>query len=450
MPTPPTATKHYTDRIEIVLDLVRSLSQAAKPDEVLRVFATGMVQLNGPSGFISLSCRDTEPGEYRITRLLTDDNVLEIHKIDPWGVINRPKAYTGGLLGQIIAADRPTVINDLNVTDDPVLGHAVEHYRSLLAVPLFEKGEALNWGIQLRREPDAFDTDDVEDMLLRSNLVGNTVRHVRTAAELKKANRTIREEIDRIADIQRALLPEKLPDIPGLELAVDYQTFDRAGGDMYFFHEMGTHPDGEYKGEEEPDGRWGILIGDVSGHGPAAAVVMAMVESMLGGFPENPTRAGEVLEYLNRRLCAKRIDTTFVTMFLMFYDTATRELTYARAGHPPPLWRKGSGPDATGRPEVEQLDAVGGLPLGIIPNEDYPDAKVTLEPGHTVVLYTDGISETRSPDRQFFGARGIVEAAHQCEGDAQCAVNTIRNSVRFHERGGRPQDDQTVLIMRVE
>lgn len=444
----PSTTAHDTDRIEIVLDLVRSLSEAKSPAEVLRAFSTGMVQLNGPSGFISLSTRDTEPGDYRITRLLTDDNVVDIHKIDPWEAIERPDASRGGLLGRIIATARPVVINDLRVEDDPVLGNAIAHYRSLLAVPLFEKGEALNWGIQLRRETDAFDADEVEDMLLRSNLVGNTVRHVRTAEELKDANRIIRDEVQRIAAIQRALLPEKLPDIPGLELAVDYQTFDHAGGDMYFFHEMGTDPAGFH--DDEPDGTWGMLIGDVSGHGPAAAVVMAMVESMLGGLPEQPTRPGEVLEYLNRRLCAKRIDTTFVTMFTLIYDPATRELSYARAGHPPPLWRKGCAPDAADPPEVEQLDAVGGLPLGVIPNEDYADASITLDPGHTVILYTDGIPETRAPNGAFFGVAGIEEAAHQCDGDAQCAVNTIRNSVRFHERGGRPQDDQTLLVLRVE
>ncbi len=438
------------ERIDVILDLVRALSQAATPAEVLRAYSSGMVRLNGPAGFISLSCRDTGPGAYRITRLLNDDNVVDIHKADPWNDQDKTE-HRGGLLGEIVAHDRPVVINDLDVADDPVLGDAIAHYRSLLAVPLFERGEALNWGIQLRRHPEAYDTDALEDGLLRSNLVGNTVRHVRTAAELRKANQTIRDEVERIAAIQRALLPDRLPDIPGLEVAADYQTFDRAGGDMYFFHALGTHPEPDAEGlERTPDGTWGMLIADVSGHGPAAAVVMAMVESMLGGLPNTPTRPGEVLEYLNRRLCAKKIDTTFVTMFTLLYDPATRQLRYARAGHPPPLWRQPGRPDEAGQTTVALLDAVGGLPLGIIPSEDYPDETITLQRGDSVILYTDGIPETRDPDGKFFGVRGIEEAAQHCDEDADCTVRTIRNSVRFHERGGRPQDDQTLLVLRVK
>ena len=435
----------YSDnpRIAIMQELVASLSRAETPAEVLHAYSTGLIRLNGPSGFLSLSCRGLKPGEYRITRLLNQDNVADIHKTDPWRTIDRYQVHSGGLLGEIIQEGKPIVITDLDLRDDPVLGDVIADYRSLLAIPLYDHGEPLNWGIQLRHDSDIWDAEQLEDSLLRSNLVGGTVRHVQMAAQLREAHEQIRREVERIADIQRALLPQRIPEISGVSVATSYQTFDQAGGDMYFLHPLGTDPTDP---DKQHDGRWGLFIGDVSGHGPAAAVVMSMVETLLGAYPSSVGSAGDVLEYLNRHVYAKRIEQTFVTAWAAAYDPATRELKYARAGHPPPLWRKPSG---NGQIAIEPLDAVGGLPLGILDDQTYEQTSIMLEPGQTLVLYSDGISETRNPGGEFFGTAGIEQAVHICSGEAACAVDSITRSVKEYEAGGRPQDDQTLVVMHV-
>jgi len=171
-----------------------------------------------------------------------------------------------------------------------------------------------------------------------------------------------------------------------------------------------------------------------------------MVESMLASYPETPDPTGQVLAYLNKHLCAKRIFSTFVTAFHGLYDPKTRTLRYSRAGHPPPIWRK---PTSNGHIDIAELDEVGGLPLGVMPEETYEDATIQLEPGQTLTLYTDGIPETRSPDGAFFGTPGIVQAMRDCSGEADCAVDTIMRHVRQHEAGGRPQDDQTLVVMKL-
>lgn len=430
-------------RLPVLMELVHDLSEAVEPHEVLRAFGRGWSRLQGRSYYISLSCRGLEPGAYRITRRVMLGDPHNQPDPDHWEIAHTLPIHTGGLLGQIVQRQRPLVAHDLNVTDDPVLGDSIANYNSLTAVPLFDAGKIQNWAITLSDNPADHNEKELEDSLLRGNLVGGTVRHVQTAKKLREVHQRIKDEVARIAGIQQALLPEKLPDIPGLRLAVSYLTYDEAGGDLYSFHPLGT---GLSHLKKQPDGRWAIIIGDVSGHGPAAAAVMAMVMSILASYPMTPDTTGPVLEYLNKHLYAKRIYDTFVTVFHALYDPRTRSLTYSRAGHPPPLLRK---PSSNGHVDLEELDAVGGLPLGVMPDETYQDATVTLEPGQTLTLYTDGIPETRAPDGAFFGTPGIVNALRACSGEADCAVDTIMKHVRQHEAGGRPQDDQTLVVMRV-
>jgi phosphoserine phosphatase RsbU/P len=430
-------------RLPVLMNLVADLSRATDPSQVLRAFGQGWEKLAGSSGYISLSCRGLDPGQYRITRILMLDAARMPEDESIWQPSGDKPIHTGGLLGEIVAGARPVIVQDLDVKNDPVLGDSIAGYCSLTATPLFDGGQVLNWSINLSKDSAVHTEKELEDVLLRSNLVGGTVRHVQTAKKLREVHQRVKDEVEKIAGIQRALLPDKLPDIPGISIDARYQTYDQAGGDMYSFHPLGTGLSHTIK---KPDGRWAIFIGDVSGHGPAAAVVMAMVESMLASYPMTPDTTGQVLDYLNKHLCAKRIYSTFVTAFHALYNPATRTLTYSRAGHPPPLWRK---PAGNGHVELAELDAVGGLPLGIMPEETYEDATVQLEPGQTLTLYTDGIPETRSPDGTFFGTEGIINSLRHCSGEAHCAVETVMEHVRKHEAGGRPQDDQTLVVMRV-
>src|SRR5262249_17894339 len=143
---------------------------------------------------------------------------------------------------------------------------------------------------------------------------------------------------------------------------------------------------------DRPINRWVIFIGDASGHGPSAAVAAAMVQATLRACSADGSTPGELLSNLNRHLCDKHIEGSFVTAFVGFYDPATRRLPYSVAGHPPPLI-----PSFTGEPPRELKDA-SNLPLGIEPDAAFEQAAIGFEPGQTLLLYTDGITESRSPD----------------------------------------------------
>jgi sigma-B regulation protein RsbU (phosphoserine phosphatase) len=428
-------------RIPIFMEMVGELSRAAEPKQVLKAFSDGLRRMNGPRGYVSISTRGLRPGKYKITRLLTDPN-QHIEDADPWRTWNAIPVQRGGFFGEIIRNAYPELIHHLYLRDDPVVGDALAKYGSMMAIPLFENGEPLNWSIQLREEAEGFTEAELEESILRANLGGATVRNVMITQQLRQANERIRNEIEQIAKIQRALLPQTLPSMPGLSIAASYETFDTAGGDMYDLQvlrrpvSVGGAPTQEVLA---------MLIADAAGHGPAAAVVSAMLNAILHAYPASNDGPAAILRHANRHLHAKQIDGMFVTAFMAMFDPSARTLVYARAGHNPPLLKNAGSGGA-----VHRLDAVGGMPLGITSDIDYETGTITLQRGQTLVLYTDGIVEAMNPQREMFGVEGIERALEICTGEPQCVINSITTALREHEAGVRPADDQTIVALKVE
>lgn len=426
-------------RIPMIMELVSSMNRVAEPEDLLERFINTMRQAYGARCYIQLSTRGLGPGQYRITRILIHNDQDLVDRSALWHPENHP-IHSGGILGEIVSMAGPSIVHDLDLRTDSVLGDRLAGFHSAMACPLFEN-EIVNWTILLDPHPNAFTHHDLEEMILRANLVAAMVGNLETARKLVSASLHIQREIEQISRIQEALLPERLPDIPGLKLAVSYQTFDSAGGDLYDIACLG---DTLQPWTGEPDDRWALLIGDVSGHGPAAAVVMAMVHSILHTYPVRPNGPAEVLRHVNRHLCSKRIEQSFVTAFLAFYDPKTRELTYARAGHEPPLLKQ-----FPHQGDPLRLDAVGELPLGITADVEYSEARLTLQPGQTLILYTDGITEAGRRSGAMFGIEGIERALTACTGASDCAIRHIAEALERHQINDRPSDDQTIVAIQV-
>jgi sigma-B regulation protein RsbU (phosphoserine phosphatase) len=421
--------------IPILMEMVAGLSRANDAKSVLREFTVGLRRLRGPRGYVSISTRGLGPGEYKITRLLHPEDIDKLGEEDPWANWDALPIHTGGFLGEILRQAYPELIHHLNIENDPVLGDKLARYQSLMAIPLFDNGEPLNWSISLSEEPDAFTEQELEEAILRTNLGGSAVRNVIIANQLREANDRIQHEVKQIARIQRALLPQTLPKFPGIALATSYETFDTAGGDLYDFSVL-----------EAVDGmprRLEVLIADASGHGPAASVVTAMLNAILYAYPNRTDGPGKVLSYANQHLHAKRLEGTFVTAFLAHFDHESRKLVYARAGHPPPVIKS----PGAGAP-VRRLDDVGGIPLGIADGIQYENGSVTLAPDESLVMFTDGVTEALDPGGVMFGVAGIERALEDCSGEAPCTIDHITAALRIHEAGRKPGDDQTVVAIQ--
>ncbi len=265
---------------------------------------------------------------------------------------------------------------------------------------------------------------------------------LRLAKERRLRAQGLLEELDRelkaVGEIQRSLLPIQLPNIPGLDLAASYQTSRRAGGDYYdFFRLPPEHPDDHRL-------RYGILIADVSGHGTPAAVLMAVTHSIAHGFEQPTSPPNELLAFVNKRLCDSYTTDTgvFVTAFYAIYDPTTRQLTYSSAGHNPPRLRRH-------RDEhFVPMDEAQGFPLGVVPDEPYPLACLTLAPGDTIVMYTDGITEARpTGSSTMLEVEGLDGAMAQATTDPAELLNAVLEAVKLIA-GDEVNDDRTVLILR--
>jgi sigma-B regulation protein RsbU (phosphoserine phosphatase) len=280
----------------------------------------------------------------------------------------------------------------------------------------------------------------LEKKRLRDEEKRKTVALAKALEQLQEATKVIQGEVEHIAAIQRALLPQKLPAITGLEIATSYETFDKAGGDLYDFIPMGEQPT---TGPGDPSGPWGILIADASGHGPAAAVVTAIVNALLRSYPHKPKGPAEVLGHLNRHLSAKSIESSFVTAFFGIYDPISRKIIYALAGHDPPLRKSADG-------KIERLPDVDGLPLGVMDDTEFAEQTMQLDPGDILFLFTDGITEASSPTDALFGLKGIQASLAPPAGSARDVIQQILAGLHAHEAGTRPHDDQTMVALRVK
>ncbi len=424
---PTSSARDWRVRLKLISDTMREMSRQSDPQELVHTYAARMLGILQNDRMIALSRRGLHFPEFRITR---DTEWKE--PINPWTERHRLPVLRGGLLAELIYGQEPRIIQNLEVpANDPAASYLTGQ-RSLMAVPLFDGGVAMDMVIFLRRKARGFRHRDLPEHVWLTNLFGRATQSLVLSQRLREACDSADRELQDVADMQRALLPAELPQIPTMDLAVHYQTSRRAGGDYYDFFAL-------------PEGRWGILMADVSGHGTPAAVLMAITHTIAHTYPAAPCPAGQLLTRLNRQLSEiyTARSSNFVTAFYGIYDPATRGLTYACAGHSPPRLKRCSNDN------LIVLNQASGMPLGIVPEEEYREASITLMPGDQIVLYTDGITETFDQAGEMFGTEGLDRVLMDCERTPQQMVEAILKAVDEFGGGRAPADDRTVLIAKI-
>jgi PAS domain S-box-containing protein len=225
--------------------------------------------------------------------------------------------------------------------------------------------------------------------------------------------------------IQHSLLPKSLPEIGGHKIAVYYQPAREVGGDFYDLLRL-------------PNGNLGLIVGDVSGKGVPAAIVMAITRTMLRaayhlGSP------GEILEQVNENLLPDIPPNMFVTCLAAILDTRTGLLQYANAGHDPPYLRHADG--------VSKLRATG-MPLGLLPDMGYEEKETTLQPGESVLLYSDGLLEAHDSRQEMFGFPRMERLIGAHQGGATLIESLLAELKRFTGEGWEQEDDITLLTLQ--
>ena len=247
----------------------------------------------------------------------------------------------------------------------------------------------------------------------------------------------LQHDIQIAREVQEQLFPTAAPKVPGLELYGICRPARGVSGDYYDFLPVGKE-------------RVGMVLGDVSGKGVSAALIMAAIQSLIRTRLYQDSSDGEpdserfstayFFGVLNQQMFENTPEEKYATCFYALYDSTTRQLVYTNAGHPAPvLIRKGG---------IDRLGA-GGTPLGLISPVSYHEAKIVLEPGDTLIAFTDGFTESENNFEDQFGEDRLIEAVQRSRGGPLPAlVDEIYKSVEEWTGGSEPQDDMTLIIAR--
>jgi serine phosphatase RsbU (regulator of sigma subunit)/predicted ester cyclase len=256
----------------------------------------------------------------------------------------------------------------------------------------------------------------------RSELLGQ-----RLEQEIRERERA-EQELRVARSIQQASLPEEVPTLEGWKISPYYRPAREVGGDFYDFHLLS-------------EGRLGIVVGDATGKGVPAALVMSSTRSMLRAVARASNSPGEVLEQVNDLLVTDIPANMFVTCFYGVLDPRSGSLTYANAGHDLPYLRRRNG-------EAEELRA-RGMPLGLMPEMGYEEKEVVLDGGEAALFYSDGLVEAHNPKGEMFGFprfRALV-AEH---GDEEGLLEEVllEELYSFVGEGWEQEDDITLVTLR--
>lgn len=255
----------------------------------------------------------------------------------------------------------------------------------------------------------------------------------RLTKEVKRQRDELERELQQVAEAQRSLLLKDLPEIPGFQLAVYYETSRYAGGDLFDILPLS-------------DNRWGILVADAEGHSTPAAVLMAICCTLMRSYPGDATDPAAVLDYLNGQLC-QFSGSRMVTAVYAVYDTAQRLLRMSRAGHLPPLlYRPGNG-------QVQEVGCDGVFPLGLKPYADGAVLieEIALQPGDQLLFYTDGLVERFNVDQQTYGVERLKYLLTSAAANSpQAVLQQISDDVARFADGHPADDDQTMLLAVVD
>lgn len=416
----------WQQRLSITVSVMREMSSHTDPMKMNEVYTQRMVELLPIHRLLSLSRRGMPDGEVRITR-----SSMWQEPIDSWKEPQRLPVVRSGFLARLMSEGMPMFDNRFELDPDDPAHAFLGGQKSLLAIPHYDNGEAVNMVVVTREEENAFTPDRFPEIVWMSNLFGRATHAARLAEQLRETIRLADHENRVIGEMQKSLLPAALPEIPTLDLAVYYQAVDRAGGDYYDFLPL-------------PNGCWGILIADVCGHGTPAAMLMGIAHSLVKTYTGPASPPGLLLSYLNGHLCRHytRGGGSFVTAMYGIYDPEAATLTFANAGHNSARLIRSS--DGSHR-------ALGGrrqFPLGISEDANYPEYTIPLIPGDQLLFYTDGITDAVDPRGEPYGTDRLDEALAHGPIGADAMIAAVLDSMAEFTRGCPARDDRTLVALK--
>ena len=408
--------------VAILLDTIAEVNRNPDLDSLLRsIIAKAIAITNAERGILLLRNEETRQIEVRVGR-------------DKMGnPLPKGAKYSTSIPGKVFASgESVTLMDAAGGGGDVALGQSILDLRlvSVMCAPLTTADETIGvLYVDSRASAKGFTKGDLELFTTLGAQCGQAVK----SAELVRAyidQQRLKQELHVAKDIQQNMLPNKTIERPHVEIAGYNRPCDETGGDYYDYITM-------------PDRKLGVVIGDVSGHGIGAALFMATARALLRAFTYKVANPAEVLGEVNRFLERDMPTGSFMTLFFSEINTKTGALRFASAGHNPCfIFRKGTG-------SFEELERTGPG-LGIIEDVEYGLSETQpLGPGDILLLYTDGVPEAMSPEKELFGEERMKHllAGLQEREPSEIVSQFVRAVTEFTKRETF-EDDLTLVVVK--
>lgn len=374
-------------------------------------------------------------GAERCSIWLIDSGAQQLHTKVAHGVGEIRVGLGHGLVGACVSKGQPLVVND--VAHDSRFSGRVDQStgfvtHSVLVIPLRSADGKVMGAFQALNKPGGFSESDVSLLGLAASYSASAIETQRLRAEAETARIFLRElEIAR--DVQARLVPQVAPPLKGLECATFFRPAKFVGGDYYDLIPT-------------PDGGLAFTLGDVSGKGIPAAVLMASIQASLRiPLRRGPDSLVDLTERVNESVYATSSSTRYSTLFCGVVDARRQKLTYVNAGQCPPLILR-----RDERASIERLSA-SGVPVGLLPSASYTQETAALRPGDVVVCFSDGISEATNAQGEIWQETEIEDVLLRAR-DLTASEITQRIVAAADRYAGQAEqaDDMTIVTLRVE
>jgi len=324
------------------------------------------------------------------------------------------------------------VISDAQ-SDEALRGQksiVLQRVRSMMAVPL-QTGDRVIGLIYVDNGSvfRPFSPEDLDLLTVMANVAAIRIEHARLAS-VEQAEKLMESELAQASEIQQSLLPLEAPHLEGFDLAGYNLPCRTVGGDYYDFL--------PYK-----DGRLGVVVGDVSGKGLPAALLMSSLQARVQMLIETGPDPAFAVTTLNRNLAERALLGKFITFFYGLLDPVSGRLQYCNAGHNPPLLVRAAG-------EIEEVSG-SGLVMGLLPSSSYDLHEIVLQPGDLLALFSDGVTEATNAGGEEFGDRELAKFLldHRRQSCADM-IRSLVDKVRTWSGTVAFSDDFTIVLVRRE
>jgi len=330
-----------------------------------------------------------------------------------------------GLIGWCVKTGQGVIVSD--VTTDPRYMNARDDTRSEMVAPIRIGSEVIGAFNLESDEQDAYEAEDMELLTAFASQAAVAIERTRLHEEVLEKRR-LEEEVTIGQRIQRTFLPERNPELPNFDIAGANYSSELVGGDYYDFIRIA-------------DQQMGIVVGDVSGKGIAAALIMASFRASLIAEIRNNYAIRTIMTKVNRLLWESVEADRFVTALYGVLDITARRFTYVNAGHNPGFLYRAAAD------RFDSLDATGPL-LGTLQTVSFKERTIEIGPGDVLVLYTDGVTEAMNGSQEFFGEERLQEVVRRRKAEpAALVVRGIWDAVREFRQGDQ-DDDLTIVVLK--